>query len=65
MRCLGCNCVLTDFEATRKTVNTNEFVDLCNKCFRPIAKEVPVIERRDLDTNNGDDDNEEELETYW
>jgi len=48
MRCLSCNCVLTDFEATRRGANTNEFIDLCNKCFTPIAEDIHVIERNDL-----------------
>lgn len=33
MRCLSCNCELTDFEATRKFKLSEEFVDLCNSCF--------------------------------
>ena len=32
MRCLACNVELTDFEATRKYSNTDEFIDLCNRC---------------------------------
>lgn len=32
MRCLACNVELTDFEATRKYSNTEEFIDLCNRC---------------------------------
>lgn len=49
MRCVACNCVLTDFEATRKGVNTGEYIDLCNKCFGTIASDIDVIEREDLD----------------
>lgn len=33
MRCLSCNKVLNDSEATRKTVESNTYVDLCNRCF--------------------------------
>ena len=40
MRCVACNCVLTDFEATRKGVNTGEYIDLCNKCFLTIAEDI-------------------------
>ena len=27
MRCLSCNCVLTDFEATRKAVVTGDYIE--------------------------------------
>ena len=33
MRCLACDCSLTDFEATRKSLTTEEYVDLCDRCF--------------------------------
>jgi len=33
MKCCACDCLLTDFEATRKYHNSDEHVDLCNDCF--------------------------------
>lgn len=33
MRCLSCNCLLTDKESTRKYRSDHTFVDLCNRCF--------------------------------
>ncbi len=33
MRCLSCNIILTDREATRKSLNTSEYLDLCNSCL--------------------------------
>ena len=56
MRCVACNCVLTDFEATRKGVNTGEYIDLCNKCFLTIAEDIEYTERDDL---NEYDENQE------
>lgn len=53
MRCVSCNCVLTDFEATRKSTITGDYIDMCNRCFSTIAEDVNVIERDDL--NEGDD----------
>ena len=47
MRCRSCDVSLTDFESTRKFADTNEFVDLCNNCFRGLG-DVPVRERFDL-----------------
>lgn len=56
MRCLSCNCVLTDFEATRKAVVTGEYIDMCNKCFLTIAEDIEYTERDDL---NAYDENKE------
>lgn len=53
MRCLACNVVLNDYEATRK--DHMGFVDLCNKCYSPSAENfgdegsIPVIEENDYD----------------
>ena len=46
MRCLGCNKALTDFEATRRYADSQEFIDLCNDCFR--HTEIKAVERHDL-----------------
>lgn len=36
MRCLSCNVVLSDREATRKGSVTGEFLDLCDDCLSTI-----------------------------
>lgn len=59
MRCVACNCVLTDFEATRKGVNTGEYIDMCNKCYSTIANDIDVIERKDLLEDGYEDEIEE------
>lgn len=58
MRCLSCNVILTDFEATRKSANTNDYLDLCNHCFYSISDDVESLERPDLEHEDGifDDD---------
>ena len=48
MRCLSCNKALSDFEATRKSANTGEYLDLCNHCFSDIQYDVDAIVREDL-----------------
>lgn len=49
MRCKACNVALNDFEATRKSKNTGDFVDLCNSCFSLARPDnSPVYERFDL-----------------
>ena len=40
MRCLACNKILNDFEATRKSAITGEYIDLCNHCFQPVERDV-------------------------
>jgi len=58
MRCLSCNAELTDFEATRKSAETNEFIDLCNVCYSHVKSDVKAIERMDLisESDNYDED---------
>lgn len=48
MRCIACDAVLSDYEATRKSAVTGEYYDLCNKCFDPISKDTLAIDRPDL-----------------
>ena len=59
MRCLACNKILNDFEATRKSATTGTFVDLCNHCFHDVEYDIQSLEREDLRET---DDMEEELE---
>ena len=48
MRCQACDCELSDFESTRKSLETGEYLDLCNKCFFETGIGI-VKERPDLD----------------
>jgi hypothetical protein len=48
MKCLSCDVILTDFEATRKSVNTGEYIDLCNNCFDTVKDDFEVLEREEL-----------------
>jgi hypothetical protein len=54
MRCLACNRLLTDYEATRRSAYTDEFVDLCNGCFSSISEDMNTIERSDLAHDDDD-----------
>lgn len=63
MHCRACDCVLTDFEATRKSSVTGEYYDLCdqNGCFKASGiDDNTVVERLDLlgvkDDSDGDTD---------
>jgi hypothetical protein len=57
MRCYCCDKILSDFESTRKSVNTGDYLDMCNKCYATIKEELHAEERYDLF-----DGDEEELE---
>lgn len=58
MRCLSCDCILTDYEATRKSAHTNQYIDLCNRCFSYVDSDMDVVERPDLEHEDGDTDDE-------
>ena len=45
MRCLSCNRILSDREATRKYQSSGTFLDLCDQCYEPIKEEVKVTEK--------------------
>lgn len=48
MRCIACNKALTEFESTRKSAETGEFIDLCNYCYSTIKESTLADEREDL-----------------
>jgi len=39
---------MTDFESTRKSTVSDDFLDLCNTCYKTIKDDVPTVERHDL-----------------
>jgi hypothetical protein len=46
MRCYCCNRILNDFEATRKSSQTGEYLDTCNTCLDGLG--IETDERPDL-----------------
>lgn len=58
MRCVCCDKNLSDFESTRKSVTTNDYIDMCNKCYLTIKDDLVSIEREDLLTNEDTEDEE-------
>ena len=48
MRCRSCDEVLNDFEATRISIDTSEYVDLCSKCYSSIEDNISTFDRMDL-----------------
>jgi hypothetical protein len=64
MRCTCCDRLLNDFESTRKSKTTGEYLDTCNKCYSFIQQDVSTVVRNDLlETDVPDDEIEfEELD---
>ena len=44
MKCLSCDKILSDEEATAKSERTGEYLELCNECLDPLAEIVVVYE---------------------
>ena len=55
MRCQACNKALNDFESTRKSATTGEYVDLCNHCFHDVENDIETVVREDLRDECDDD----------
>jgi len=49
MRCVACDCELTDYESTRKNLR-GEYLDMCNHCYLTIKDDILSIERDDLES---------------
>jgi hypothetical protein len=47
MRCLACNCELTDHEAVRKDTE-GRFIDLCNSCYYDVRNDILSIDDCDV-----------------
>jgi hypothetical protein len=45
MKCQACDEILSDFEATRKQIETNQYLELCNHCF---DDDILTLDRTDL-----------------
>ena len=64
MRCYCCDRALSDFESTRRSVTTREFLDMCNKCYSTIKDDLLTEERYDLYDGDEDEETTEEGENY-
>ena len=66
MRCQCCDKNLNDFESTRKSASTGEYLDMCNKCYSSISDDLLSVERYDLYDGNEDEyeEGEHDEESY-
>jgi len=56
MRCHCCDKNLNDYESTRKSVSTGEYLDMCNKCYSTVSDDLLSEVRYDLYDGNEDDE---------
>ena len=56
MRCQCCDKNLNDYESTRKSVSSGEYLDMCNKCYSTISDDLLSEVRYDL--YDGDEEDE-------
>lgn len=59
MRCQCCDKNLNDYESTRKSVSTGEYLDMCNKCYSTVSDDLLSEVRYDLYDGNEDDEYDE------
>jgi hypothetical protein len=59
MRCHCCDKNLNDYESTRKSVSTGDYLDMCNKCYSTVSDDLLSEVRYDLYDGNEDDEYEE------
>jgi hypothetical protein len=62
MRCRCCDKRLSEFESTRKSINTGEYLDMCNSCYNTISNQVLSYERYDLYDEQDDEGSSEPLD---
>lgn len=62
MRCVCCNKILSEFESTRKSINTGEYLDMCNRCYGTISNDVLSYERYDLFDDEDEQDPREQFD---
>lgn len=43
MRCLSCNVNLSDYEISRRSLTTGDYIDLCNRCFSDIQDGIIYV----------------------
>jgi hypothetical protein len=65
MRCQCCDKNLNDYESTRKSVSTGEYLDMCNKCYSTISDDLLSEVRYDLYDGNEEDNEDGEYDEEY
>jgi len=48
MKCCCCDKILNNFESTRKSKTTGDYLDMCNRCYSTIKDDVKTVDREDV-----------------
>lgn len=64
MRCYCCDALLTDYESTLKSVNTNDYLDICLRCLKSVKDDIMYKDRVDLLSSEDVDDLDIYLDDY-
>lgn len=65
MRCSCCNRNLSDYESTRKSKSTGDYLDMCNKCFGTVSDDFDTIVNPDMSELDEEDDSYQEIKAEW
>ena len=65
MKCKACDTILTDFEASRRSLVTGEYVTLCQVCFSGIKDDVLAFGNPKLMTEDDDDQVIDQLDIHF
>ena len=66
MRCKACNELLSDYDATVRSVFTREYIGLCKHCLTSIKSDVVAVGNINLMTELDDtDEATEEIDPFW
>jgi hypothetical protein len=65
MRCQCCDKNLNDYESTRKSVSSGEYLDMCNKCYSTISDDLLSEVRYDLYDGNEEDNEDGEYDEEY
>ena len=65
MRCSCCNRNLSDYESTRKSKSTGDYLDMCNKCFGTVSDDFDIIVNPDMSELDEEDDSYQEIKAEW
>ena len=65
MRCIACNKALSDFESTRKSAISGEYLDMCNDCYFYTENDIDTIDREDLRSESDYIMESQEYEQDW
>jgi hypothetical protein len=73
MRCLSCDGVLSDYECSRKSIFSGEYIQMCSICFKDIKGDclaignTSLMEEDETHTEDYEDDLNDlsDYDDYW